>query len=134
MIEQRIPRYTILETSMGPVISESRVSVYDVLLALHEGLLPMEISTTYNLTPLQVEAALAYIEVHTETLEAELVSIRQKMAEREAHYRAIAAEREHEWATKPPTPQRLAVEALRAKVRQRRQAEEQRKRDGSTIE
>ncbi|HYN87532.1 MAG TPA: DUF433 domain-containing protein [Ardenticatenaceae bacterium] len=118
-----LPRYTILETSIGPVISESRVTVYDVLLAQQEGLLPMEISNTYNLSPLQVEVALAYIEEHRARLEPELVEIRRQAAEREAYYRALAAAREREWAKRPPTPQRLAFEAWRDEVRRRRAQE-----------
>lgn len=118
-----LPRYTILETSIGPVISESRVTVYDVLLAQQEGLLPMEISNTYSLSPLQVEVALAYIEEHRARLEPELVEIRRQAADREAYYRALAAEREREWAKRPPTPLRLAVETRRAEVRRRRAEE-----------
>lgn len=116
-----LPRYTILETSIGPVISESRVTVYDVMIAHDEGLNLYEIATTYNLTPLQVETALDYITQHRERLEPELVEIRAKAAEREAYYRALAAEREKLIADLPMTPLRVAFYALREQNRLKRQ-------------
>jgi hypothetical protein len=54
-------RYTIVETDIGPLISESRVSVFDVMDAHEAGDSIHEIGLTFNLSPLQVETALAYI-------------------------------------------------------------------------
>ena len=86
------PRYTIVETDSGPMVPESRVSVYDVLELYREGDTIYEIGSTYNLSPLQVETAVAYIDKHRERLETELEEILVRKAARERHYRAIAAE------------------------------------------
>lgn len=110
-----VPRYVILETDQGPMISESRVTVYDVMLLEARGRNLYEIATVLNLTPLQVGVALDYIAHHRETLESDLREIRVAMAEREAYYRALAAEREREIAQRPMTPERAAFEALRSR-------------------
>jgi len=78
------------------MISDTRMSVYDVLLAQQEGDSLYEISGIYSLRPLQVEVAFEYIEEHRERLEAELPKLLAQKAARERHYRAIAAEREKE--------------------------------------
>ncbi|HYN87856.1 MAG TPA: hypothetical protein VER55_04975 [Ardenticatenaceae bacterium] len=112
-----VPRYTILETSIGPVISESRVTVFDVLHSQNLGLTPTEISMCHNLTPLQVRVALEYIEQHRATLEPELREIRQRLAEQEAHERALLAEREKLLGPPPMTAKRLAFDAIREQWR-----------------
>ena len=105
--------YEIVETSLGPTISRSRTTVYDVMLANDAGHDMYRICVNYNLTPLQVMVALEYIKQHREKLELELKDILKKKAEREEYYRTIAAERK-----KIPvvmTPQRAAFYALRQK-------------------
>jgi len=107
--------YHILETEQGPMISHSRVSVYDVMLAHDEGDDLFTICVVYGLTPVQTQIALEYIEQHREQLAQDLKEILPKKAERERYYRAIAAERE-----KIPvkmTPQRAAFYALLEKNR-----------------
>ena len=44
-------RYTIVETDVGPLISESRVSVFDVMAAHDAGDSIYEIGLTFNLSP-----------------------------------------------------------------------------------
>ena len=85
-------RYTIVETDVGPLISESRVSVFDVMDAHDAGDSIYEIGLTFNLSPLQVETALAYVLQHRVELEPQLADIRQQLAEREAFYRRQAAQ------------------------------------------
>jgi len=85
-------RYAIVETDMGPLISESRVSVFDVLEAHDAGDSPYEIGLTFNLSPMQVETALVYITQNRAELEPQLAQIKQQLAEREAFYRRQAAE------------------------------------------
>ena len=116
-------RYQIIESGIGPLISESRTTVYDVLEAYDEGLSLYDICRTYNLRPLQLETALEYIEKHRERLEPELAEILKKKAERERHYNAIAAEIRKKIAQEPMTPKRAAFYALLEKNRQRRAAE-----------
>lgn len=42
---------TIIESEIGPLISESRATVYDVMEAYDEGYSPSEIGRLYNLSP-----------------------------------------------------------------------------------
>ncbi len=106
-------RYAIVETDMGPLISESRVSVFDVLEAHDAGDSPYEIGLTFNLSPMQVETALVYITQNRAELEPQLAQIKQQLAEREAFYRRQAAEVDGYVATLPMTSQRAALRVLR---------------------
>ena len=85
--------YKILETEIGPMVSESRTSVYDVLLTQQEGEDFYAICVIHNLKPLQVQVALEYIEEHRARLEAELPALLAKKAANERYHRALAAER-----------------------------------------
>ena len=109
--------YTILETEIGPMISQSRTSVYDVLISQQEGEDFNALCVIHNLRPLQVMVALEYIEEHRAQLEAELPELLAKKAEHERYHRAIAAEREKLISELPMTPQRAAFYALRDKHR-----------------
>lgn len=109
-------RYTIIESDMGPMISESRVSVFDVMDAYDAGDSVHEIGLTFNLSPLQVETALAYISQHRARLGPQLAEIKQQLAEREAHYRRQAAQLDRYIATFPVTSQRAAFNALRERA------------------
>ena len=102
---------TIIESDIGPLISESRATVYDVMEASDEGYHPSEIGRLYNLSPRQVQSALTYIAQHRAELEPKLKEILRIAAEREQYYRARAAELEKQ---KPlqMTPQRAALQAL----------------------
>ncbi len=113
------PGYKVIETELGPLISESRTSVYDVLLSQKEGDDFFAICVIHNLKPLQVQVALEYIEAHREALEAALPEILAKKAEVERYYRAVAAAREEQIRQLPLTPQRAAFYALREKNRKR---------------
>jgi uncharacterized protein (DUF433 family) len=112
-------RYSVIESGIGPVISDSRTTVYDVMQAYDEGLSRYDICRTYNLKPLQMEAALEYITKHRQTLEAELVEILQKKAEYERYHRAIQAEVEKKIAQLPMTPERARFYAKREESRRR---------------
>ena len=57
-------RYSVIESEIGPLISESRATVYDVMEAYDAGLSRYDICWNYNLVPLQLEAALEYISRH----------------------------------------------------------------------
>ncbi len=109
--------YTILETEIGPMISQSRTSVYDVLSSQQEGEDFNALCVIHNLRPLQVMVALEYIEEHRAQLEAELPELLAKKAEHERYHRALAAEREKLISELPMTPQRAAFYALRDKAR-----------------
>jgi uncharacterized protein (DUF433 family) len=111
---------TIIESDLGPLISESRASVYDVMEAYDEGYNPSEIGKIYNLSPHQVQVALAYIAQHRERLEPELKEILIKKAERERYYRALEEEIKKQRPL-PMTPQRAALYALIEKSRRLRE-------------
>lgn len=87
------PDYSVVETEIGPMVGESRTSVYDVLLSLNEGEGFYALCVIHNLKPVQVQVALEYIEEHRTALEAELPALLAKKAENERYHRAIAAER-----------------------------------------
>jgi len=112
--------YRILETDLGPMVSDTRVSVYDLLLAHDAGQDLFHLCVNYNLNPVQVQIALEYIEQHREQLIADLKEILPKKAERERHYRAIAAEIQKKINQLPMTPERAAFYALREKNRRLR--------------
>ncbi|MEM7538297.1 MAG: DUF433 domain-containing protein [Chloroflexota bacterium] len=107
----------IRETSIGPMISDSRVSVYDVMEIYDEGDSVAEICDTYNLSPIQVEVAIQYIHKHRVRLEPELKEILVKKAEREAYHRAMVAERERQFPPPVMTPKRMQLKALIEKNR-----------------
>lgn len=111
----------IIESEIGPMISESRVSVYDVMQAYDEGHSVREIHDIYNLSFYQVEVAIDYIKEHRAQLEPELKEIQARLVEREKYYRALAAERERTIPSEM-TPQRKALKALLEKSRRERGA------------
>jgi len=111
-------RYQILETDSGLQISESRVMLLDVMEAHNEGDSVYQISQTFNLTPLQVQIALEYIEKHRAALEPQLARAIQLRQKREVYYQDLAAGRWEKIAQLPMTPLRAAFYALREKNRQ----------------
>lgn len=111
-------RYQILETDSGLQISESRVMLFDVMEAHDAGDSIYQISDTFNLTPLQVEIAVDYIEKNRAALAPEFAKAIQLRQEREAYHRK---QNEAVWeriAKAPMTPERAAVYALLDKYRQ----------------
>jgi uncharacterized protein (DUF433 family) len=110
-------RYQIVDLGSGLQISESRVMLFDVMEAYDEGDSIYDISGTFNLTPLQVQTAIDYIEKHRAALEPEFAKAIQLRKEREEYYRALAEERWAKIAQLPMTPLRAAYYALREKNR-----------------
>jgi len=106
-------RYRIIESDIGPLISESRCTVFDVMELSDAGESLYAISAILNLTPLQVEVALIYIAQHRATLAPQLAEILQQRTEREAYYRAIADEIFGRSAHAPMTEARAKFAALR---------------------
>ncbi|MEI2688729.1 MAG: hypothetical protein V9H69_03065 [Anaerolineae bacterium] len=106
-------RYAIIETDIGPLISHSRASVFDVMDAHDAGDTVYEIGVTFNLTPLQVETALVYIDQHRAKLAPQLAQIKQQLIDREAYYRNQVAQIDQHVAALPMTPQRAALQVLR---------------------
>ena len=117
MIQTKDPaRYYIIESDLGPLISESRSTVYDVLEAQNKGLDLYEISISYNLTPSQVETALQYIEQHRTRLQTELDEILRIAAERRHNANKVYAAIRKEIEAQPITPERARIEAIKAQI------------------
>jgi len=114
----KITDYAIRETDAGPMISHSRISVYDVMESQQKDHDFFTLCVIYELRPIQVQIALDYIAENHLVLETELRNILTKKAEQRAKYEAMAAE----WAKTPAkmTPQRQAFYALREKNRLQR--------------
>jgi uncharacterized protein (DUF433 family) len=124
MIQTKDPtRYHIIESDLGPLISESRMTVYDVLEAQNNGETVYEISINRNLSPMQVQVAFDYIEQHREQLQAELKEILRNAAERKRHYDAVAEEAKQKIAKLPSTPERAKLQELIAQNRTRRETD-----------
>lgn len=117
-----MPEYKVLETECGPMISHSRATVYDVMLTYDQGHDIFFICVNHNLTFVQAQIVLEYIEEHRERLEKDLEEILPRMAQREQYYRQIEAEIRVKIDRQPITPKRAAFYALREKNRQRREA------------
>lgn len=111
-------RYQIIETDSGLRISESRVMLFDVMEAHNAGDSIYEIAQTFNLTPLQVQTAVDYIERHRVALEPEFAKAIQARDELEAYYRKQNEEVWARIAQAPMTPERAAVYALLKKYRE----------------
>ncbi|MEM7532106.1 MAG: hypothetical protein AAF639_08020 [Chloroflexota bacterium] len=110
-----MPDYKVIETEWGPMVSHSKVMIYDIIQTLDSGKDIFFICVNYHLEFIQAQIALEYIEEHREQLEEDLKEILPKKAARENHYRAIEAEIRKKTATKPLTPQRAKFYALLAK-------------------
>jgi uncharacterized protein (DUF433 family) len=124
MIQTKDPtRYHIIESDLGPLISESRMTVYDVLEAQNNGETVYEISINRNLSPMQVQVTFDYIEQHREQLQAELEEILRNAAERKRHYDAVAEEAKQKIAKLPSTPERAKLQELIAQNRTRRETD-----------
>lgn len=106
-------RYCIIESDMGPLISESRCTVFDVMELQEAGESLHAISAILNLTPLQVETALDYIRLHRARLEPQLADILRQRAEREIYYRSVANKIFEQIADAPMTEVRAKFAVLR---------------------
>jgi len=108
--------YYIYEGDSGLQISESRVLLFDVMQYYDAGKSIYQLCEIFNLTPLQVKTAIAYIDKHRATLEPKLAKAIEYRKEREAYHRKLVAEH----LAPPPspmTPERAAMYALLEKHR-----------------
>lgn len=111
-------RYQIFEGDNGLQISESRVLLFDVMEAHDEGDSIYEISRTFNLTPLQAQTAVDYIEQHRAALEPRFAKAIQRREERRMYYEKQLEEHLKNRSPLPMTPERAALYALLDKYRQ----------------
>lgn len=117
-------RYHIFEGDNGLQISESRVLLFDVMDLHDKGDSIYDISRTFNLTPLQVQTAVDYIEKHRATLEPAFAKAVQRREERREYYDKLA---EEHWRRikerRNLTPHQEAAYALLDKCRAQMEAE-----------
>jgi uncharacterized protein (DUF433 family) len=106
-------RYTIIERASGPLISDSRCTVFDVMELQDAGESLYAISAILNLTPLQVEIALEYVATHRAVLEPQLAQILASRVEREQYYRDLADKIFLRIAQEPMTQSRADLLAIR---------------------
>ncbi|UBF27768.1 DUF433 domain-containing protein [Kovacikia minuta CCNUW1] len=71
----------IIRTERGLTISDTRISLYDVMDYLESGWSPKLIQDWLPLTEKQLEAALSYIETHRSEVEAEYQTVLQTAQE-----------------------------------------------------
>lgn len=109
--------YYIYEGDSGLQISDSRVLLFDVMQYYDAGKSIYQLCEIFNLTPLQVKTAIAYIDKHRSALEPELAKAIAYRKERETYHRQLAAERWEKIAQLPMTPLRAAVYAILEKNR-----------------
>ena len=118
-------RYQILETELGPMISDSRSSVYDVMEMEAKGNNLAEIAMIFSLTLLQVQTALDYIADHRERLTPILHELVQKKKEREAYYRANQEELHKKEVARSPEKQALYEKFMELRARNRAQIQDE---------
>jgi uncharacterized protein (DUF433 family) len=114
-------RYRVVETEVGPQVSESRAMVYDILDYHNQGATRGEIALYLNLKMPQVDVALEYIEQHRAVLEAELVEIKAFNAKEEAKYRARQEEIKAKLQALPMTKEQKAFYELREANQRKRE-------------
>lgn len=109
----RPDRYQIIETDLGPRISDSRVMVYDVLDYQNQGKTRGEIALSFNLKMAQVDIAFDYIKQHQAVLESELIAIKARLTKEKAEHRANQKAFEAKIQTATMTKERRAFYELK---------------------
>jgi uncharacterized protein (DUF433 family) len=79
----------IIETSRGPCITGTRITLYAIMDYLKSGLSHDVIKQDFLLSDEQLHAALQYLVAHREELEHHYVEIVQRSEERRAHYEQL---------------------------------------------
>lgn len=105
--------YSVIKSELGPLISYSRTTIYDVMTPFESDETLLETGLIRNLSHGQVDMATLYIKEHRERLESELAEAHKIKAEYEHSYRAQAAKIRSHIAKLPVTPLRAAFYALR---------------------
>lgn len=114
----------IIRTERGLTIAGTRITLYDVMDHLKAQYPPKFIRDAFNLTDEQIRTALSYIETHHAEVEAEYQEILKAAAETQQYWEERNRERFARIAATPPRP---GYEALRAKLRERREQREAQK-------
>ena len=79
----------IVETSRGPCIAGTRITLYTIMDYLKSGLSHDVIKQDFLLSDEQLHAALQYLAAHREELEHHYAEIMRRSEERRAHYEQL---------------------------------------------
>jgi uncharacterized protein (DUF433 family) len=110
----------IVRTERGLTIAGTRITLYDVMDYVTAEYPQKFIQGLFDLTEEQINAALAYIEMHRADVEAEYQQVLQEAEELRQYYEEQNRDRVARSAAKPPKPgTEVAWEKLRAAKAQR---------------
>lgn len=107
----------IVQTPRGLSVAGTRITLYDILDYIHDGWPPHLIAAWLNLSPDQIQAALAYIETHRAGVEAQYQQVLRQAEENRAYWEERDRERLKQTNRLPPTSKKASIEA-RIRLRQ----------------
>jgi uncharacterized protein (DUF433 family) len=107
----------IIRTERGLTIAGTRTSLYDVIDLLKADYPPKLIRDTFNLTDVQIDAALSYIEANQAQVEAEYQDVLQN---REEIYQYWEERNRERFARIAAMPHKPGQEAFWAKLKEQR--------------
>jgi len=94
----------IVQTPRGLSVDGTRITLYDILDYVHDGWPAHLIGAWLNLSPDQIQAALAYIETHRAEVEAQYQQVLRQAEENRAYWEARNCEQLKQMAGMPATP------------------------------
>ncbi|MEB3292602.1 MAG: DUF433 domain-containing protein [Synechococcales bacterium] len=115
---------TIIRTERGLTIAGTRTSLYDVMDLLKVHYPPKLIRDTFNLTDGQINAALSYIEVNQDQVEAEYQEVLQNREEIRQYWEERNHDRLAQIAAMPRKPEHEAFWAKLEEQRAKRVAQQ----------
>ena len=107
----------IVQTTRGLSVAGTRITLYDILDYVHDGWPPHLIAAWLNLSPDQIQAALAYIEAHRAEVEAQYQQVLRQAEENRAYWEARNRERLEQIDRLPSSSEKASIEA-RIRLRQ----------------
>ncbi len=116
---------SIIRTERGLTIAGTRISLYDVIDLLKAQYPPKLIRDKFNLTDLQINAALSYIETNKTQVEAEYQEILQNREEIRQYWEERNRERFARIAAMPHKPGQEVLWAKLEEQKARRSAKKQ---------
>jgi uncharacterized protein (DUF433 family) len=110
---------TVVRTSRGLSIADTRITLYHVMDYVKAGRSPEEIRDEFNLTDQQITDVMSYIDEHRAAVEAEYQQVLQEAEEIRRYWEERNRERLAEIASLPPRPEQAAVRAKLAAEKRR---------------
>jgi len=113
MTETANPQPTVIRTSRGLSIAETRITLYSIMDYIQTGWPPHLIRDEFNLTDQQIRDVMDYIEAHRDEVEREYQLVLQQAEESRQYWEARNRERLTTIAESPPKP---GQEQIRARL------------------